>query len=83
MFRIGRNTFYDPKNKILMKIPEFKRPESDYSRNSMEFQTDFPTKPPGGALLEVRTHHQLLTRKFFVPFFLTVRHPPSSCTGST
>jgi hypothetical protein len=25
MFRIGRNTFYDQKNKITMKIPEFKR----------------------------------------------------------
>jgi hypothetical protein len=25
MFRIGGNTFYDWKNKILMKIPEFKR----------------------------------------------------------
>ncbi len=25
MFRIGRNTFYDRKNKIPMKIPEFKR----------------------------------------------------------
>jgi hypothetical protein len=25
MFRIGRNTFYDRKNKIWMKIPEFKR----------------------------------------------------------
>ncbi len=25
MFRIGGNTFYDRKNKILMKIPEFKR----------------------------------------------------------
>ncbi len=25
MFRIGGNTFYDQKNKILMKIPEFKR----------------------------------------------------------
>ncbi len=25
MFRIGRNTFYDQKNKIPMKIPEFKR----------------------------------------------------------
>jgi hypothetical protein len=25
VFRIGGNTFYDRKNKILMKIPEFKR----------------------------------------------------------
>ncbi len=25
VFRIGRNTFYDRKNKIPMKIPEFKR----------------------------------------------------------
>ncbi len=25
MFRIGGNTFYDQKNKIPMKIPEFKR----------------------------------------------------------
>ncbi len=25
VFRIGRNTFYNRKNKILMKIPEFKR----------------------------------------------------------
>jgi hypothetical protein len=25
MFRIGGNTFYDQKNKILMKIPELKR----------------------------------------------------------
>jgi hypothetical protein len=25
MFRIGGNTFYDRKNKIPMKIPEFKR----------------------------------------------------------
>jgi hypothetical protein len=25
VFRIGRNTFYDRKNKILMKIPKFKR----------------------------------------------------------
>jgi hypothetical protein len=25
VFRIGRNTFYNWKNKILMKIPEFKR----------------------------------------------------------
>jgi hypothetical protein len=25
VFRIGRNTFYNQKNKILMKIPEFKR----------------------------------------------------------
>jgi hypothetical protein len=25
VFRIGGNTFYDQKNKILMKIPEFKR----------------------------------------------------------
>jgi hypothetical protein len=25
MFQIGRNTFYNQKNKILMKIPEFKR----------------------------------------------------------
>ena len=25
MFRIGRNTFNDRKNKFLMKIPEFKR----------------------------------------------------------
>ncbi len=25
MFQIGRNTFYDRKNKIPMKIPEFKR----------------------------------------------------------
>ncbi len=25
MFRIGGNTFYNRKNKILMKIPEFKR----------------------------------------------------------
>ncbi len=25
MFRIGGNTFYDWKNKILIKIPEFKR----------------------------------------------------------
>ena len=25
MFQIGRNTFDDRKNKILMKIPEFKR----------------------------------------------------------
>jgi hypothetical protein len=25
MLRIGRNTFYDRKNKIPMKIPEFKR----------------------------------------------------------
>jgi hypothetical protein len=25
MFRIGRNTFYDQKNKIPMIIPEFKR----------------------------------------------------------
>jgi hypothetical protein len=25
MFRIGGNTFYDPKNKIPVKIPEFKR----------------------------------------------------------
>jgi hypothetical protein len=27
VFRIGRNTFYDRKNKIPMKIPESKRPE--------------------------------------------------------
>ncbi len=27
MFRIGRNTFYDQKNKIQMKIPESKRSE--------------------------------------------------------
>ncbi len=25
MFRIGGNTFYDQKNKIPMKVPEFKR----------------------------------------------------------
>jgi hypothetical protein len=25
VFRIGRNTFYNQKNKILMNIPEFKR----------------------------------------------------------
>ncbi len=25
MFRIGGNTFYDPKNEIPMEIPEFKR----------------------------------------------------------
>ncbi len=25
VFRIGGNTFHDQKNKILMKIPEFKR----------------------------------------------------------
>jgi hypothetical protein len=25
VFQIGGNTFYDQKNKILMKIPEFKR----------------------------------------------------------
>jgi hypothetical protein len=25
VFQIGRNTFYNRKNKILMKIPEFKR----------------------------------------------------------
>jgi hypothetical protein len=27
VFRIGGNTFYDPKNKIPMKIPESKRSE--------------------------------------------------------
>jgi hypothetical protein len=51
VLRIGRNTFYNQKNKILMKIFEFKRSRigiiaefCGILRNSVELRVDFPTK---------------------------------------
>jgi hypothetical protein len=43
VFRIGGNTFYDRKNIIPMKIPEFKRSGIGLNGEFPEFQMDFPT----------------------------------------
>jgi hypothetical protein len=51
MFRIGRNTFYNRKNKIPMKIPESKRSEI---RKIAEFRAI-----PNGFLNLVKKHRGL------------------------
>jgi hypothetical protein len=61
VFRIGGNTFYDQKNKIPMKIPEFKRSRIGLSRNSAEFQTNFPTKFCKSILPLLLLQHQFLS----------------------
>ncbi len=44
MFRIRRNTFYDRKNKIPMKIPEFKRSGIRLIAEFRGIPNGFPTK---------------------------------------
>ncbi len=44
MFRIGRNTFYDQKNKIPMKIPEFKRSGIGLIAESRGIPNGFPNQ---------------------------------------
>jgi hypothetical protein len=59
MFRIGRNTFYDWKNKIPMKILEFKRSGIGLIA---EFRMDFPTKMSAVALVPAGTRNQQIGR---------------------
>jgi hypothetical protein len=44
MFRIGGNTFYDWKNKILMKISEFKRSETGLIVEFRRIPNGFPNQ---------------------------------------
>ncbi len=44
MFRIGANTFYDQKNKIPMKIPEFKRSGIGLIAEFREIPNRFPNQ---------------------------------------
>jgi hypothetical protein len=46
MFRIGGNTIYDRKNKIPMKIPEFKRSGIGIIAEFCRIPSGFPTKKP-------------------------------------
>jgi hypothetical protein len=47
MFRIGGNTFYDPKNKIPMKILEFKRSGIELFAKFCGIPNGFPNQGTG------------------------------------
>jgi hypothetical protein len=48
VFRIGRNTFYDRKNKIPMKIPELKRSGIGLIMEFHRNLNGFPNQVGGG-----------------------------------
>jgi hypothetical protein len=58
VFRIGKNTFWDQKNKIPMKIPEFKRSEIRLIAEFREIPNGFPNQAINGnvKVCEAPTH---------------------------
>jgi hypothetical protein len=53
VFRIGGNTFYDRRNKILMKIPEFKRSGIGLIAEFRRIPNGFPNQ---GAVYSFHAH---------------------------
>jgi hypothetical protein len=79
VFRIGGNTFYDRKNKILMKIPESKRSEIGIIAEFRRIPNGIPNLggghvqswmplPPGAAGDSICSMENLWTKKWLLHF---------------
>ncbi len=64
VFRIGGNTFYDQKNKILMKIPEFKRSRIGLIAEFRRILNGFPNQAHPSPMSGQRRYY----RKHTIPF---------------
>ena len=78
VFRIGRNTFYNQKNNIPMKSPEFKRYGIGLIAEFRRIRTDFPTKMNSFFVYYLQLLFSLLNNPLFAPRIIQVLKNPFS-----